>query len=101
MRIETIELSPTAYEVYRQKQAKKTQKQLAREFNQQLKIAMNGLGFIMTARHTTGSHLIALQRVAAICELYNQPTPDNIRFLIALYEQAEKQSLINWSERLA
>lgn len=87
---ETFVFEPTGYELARQKQAKQTPKQLAKEFQKQYQIAMRNATI---GKQTTGGQLVGFKNAARICVLYGQPVPDDLKCLIALYEYAEKQSI--------
>lgn len=78
---------PTAYELAKAKQAKRTPKQLEKEFQKQYKIALRSA---TSGKQTTGGQLVNFKNAARICNLYGQPVPDDLKCLIALHESAER-----------
>lgn len=91
--MEQLPISPTAYEIERQKQQRPSAKRLLAEGRRQVKIATNSYA-IALSRGTTGHQYAALLLIRRVSEMYGIELDPLFRWLIALHEavQIERQT---------
>ena len=90
---EVFYLAPTAYEQARRKQQECTPKQRERQARAEIRLAEKRLTDTLNRRHVTGEHLLALRAAANTYMQHGHAIPPDVRFLLALYEHAQRQAL--------
>lgn len=94
---EIFTFAPTDRELAQQKQRKQTAKQRTKEFTRQYKISLHSATM---GKQTTGGHLVNFKKTVKVCELYDQPVPEDLRLVIGAYEKAEAEHIrqAQWEE---